>query len=869
MEIAPGEAVATRVENGTPHYFCSQRCVDEFDRQHTASVTTGVAESNGLRWVSLPVGNLGGSQGAKRLEEQLAAVPGVYRAVANPTQNEVQVGYDPDKTNIDLIATRARGAGASLATASTLLGITGMHCASCVSDIEDALHRTPGVVAAAVNPATQQARVEYVPGLVDAPRLAEAIEHAGYQVRDGTASTETALDRETRDRERELSTLTRKFWFAAVVSVPVVILSYPQFLPVLRDWLTMGSDLRRIVWAGLGLITLPVMFWAGSHFFTGMWGALKHRQANMHTLIALGVSAAWLYSGVAVAAPQIFPTMELAEVFYDVTAVVVALVNLGLALELRARGRTSEAIKKLVGLQARTARVVRGDAELEIPIEEVLVGDTVIVRPGEKIPVDGVLVDGSSSIDESMITGESIPVEKHVGDEVIGATINQTGSFRFRATKVGKDTALAQIIRLVQDAQGSKAPIQRVVDQVSHYFVPAVMILAVASAVVWYVFGPDPALIYALVVFVTTLIIACPCALGLATPTSLTVGIGKAAEQGILIRSGDALQTAQRLQTIVLDKTGTITRGKPELTDVIAQPGFTEDDVLRVAAAVERQSEHPLAGAIVDGAKARNVPLLQATSFAAIPGHGVEAEVEGRRVLLGNARLLRDRNIPLDTLEAEAERLADDGKTPMYVAIDRAAAGIVAAADTVKEDSTEAIAAFKRLGLEVAMVTGDNLRTANAIGRRVGLDRVLAEVLPEHKAHEIQKLQLEGKKVGMVGDGINDAPALAQADVGFAVGTGTDVAIEAADVTLISGSLRGVVTAVEISRSTMRNVYQNLFGAFIYNGLGIPVAMGLLYPFLGILLSPLIAAAAMAASSVTVVTNANRLRGWKPKEVAR
>ena len=447
--------------------------------------------------------------------------------------------------------------------------------------------------------------------------------------------------------------------------------------------------------------------------------------------------------------------------------------------------------------------------------------------------------------------------------------MNQTGSFRFRATKVGKDTALSQIIRLVQDAQGSKAPIQRVVDQVAHYFVPTVMILAVAAATIWFVFGPQPTFIYALIVFVTTLIIACPCALGLATPTSLTVGIGKGAEQGILIRSGDALQTTMRLQTIVLDKTGTITKGKPELTNVVAERGFDEDDLLRLAAAVERTSEHPLASAIVEGAKARQVALPEITNFNAIPGHGVEAEVEEKHVLLGNAKLMVKDTISLGRLVAEAQRLADDGKTPMYIAVDGHAAGIVAVADTVKEESVTAIAALKRLGLEVVMLTGDNRRTALAIGRQVGVDRVLAEVLPQDKAHEIQKLQLEGKHVGMVGDGINDAPALTQADVGLAIGTGTDIAIEAADITLISGSLTGVVTAMEISKSTMRNVRQNLFGAFIYNALGIPIAMGLLYPFIGVLLSPLIAAAAMAASSVTVVTNANRLRGWQPKGTQR
>jgi Cu+-exporting ATPase len=544
------------------------------------------------------------------------------------------------------------------------------------------------------------------------------------------------------------------------------------------------------------------------------------------------------------------------------------LVVLGLALEIKAKGRTSQAIKKLIGLQARTARVMRDGKEADIPVEEVLVDDVVVVRPGEKIPVDGRVIAGASAIDESMITGESMPIEKQIGDEVIGGTLNKTGSFRFTATKVGKDTALATIIRMVKDAQGSKAPIQRLVDAVSGYFVPAVMILAVLAAVVWYDFGPEPRLIFATVIFVTTLIIACPCALGLATPTSLTVGIGKGAENGILIRSGDALQAAEKLHSIILDKTGTITRGEPALTDIVVTPGHDEAEVLRLTASLERGSEHPLGEAIVKSAEARNIALVDADGFTAIPGHGVTGRIDGHDVLFGNAKLMQDRGIVIEPLLSDWERLANEGKTPMYVAVDGKAAGLVAVADTVKPDSKAAIEVLKSLGIEVVMLTGDNERTGRAIAREVGIERVLAEILPEEKAHEVQKLQLEGKSVGMVGDGVNDAPALAQADVGFAIGTGTDVAIEASDVTLIKGSLMGVVTAIEISRATMRNVRQNLVGAFGYNTLGIPVAMGVLYPFIGLLLSPIIAAAAMAFSSVTVVTNANRLRLFQPRRSA-
>ncbi|HBY97271.1 MAG TPA: cation-transporting ATPase PacS [Chloroflexi bacterium] len=677
-----------------------------------------------------------------------------------------------------------------------------------------------------------------------------------------TAPGDSTVDRETQEREREERTLMRKFWFAAIISIPVLLTAYPQFVPILRD-LPAGS--LRLIWAIDGLLTLPVLLWSGGHFITRAWGAFKHRSADMNTLIGLGTTAAWVYSVVTVAFPTLFPEGT-NEPFFDVVAVVIALVVLGQALELRAKGRTSEAIKKLMGLQAKTARVVRDGQELDIPVDEVLVGDLVLVRPGEKVPVDGVVVEGSSAVDESMITGESLPVEKRPGAEVIGATINKTGAFRFRATRVGKDTALAQIVRLVQEAQGSKAPIARLADVVSGYFVPIVMVIAVLTFVVWFDFGPQPAHLFALVTAVTVLIIACPCALGLATPMSLMVGIGKGAENGILIRSGEALETAHKLEAIVLDKTGTITKGRPELTDVVLAPNFalSADELLRLAAAVEKGSEHPLGEAILEGAQARALTIPDPQAFNAVPGHGVEAEVARRRVVLGNLKMMQREGIGVAGLSDAATRLSDEGKTPMYVAVDGEAAGVVAVADTVKDDSVEAIQRLHRLGLEVVMITGDNQRTANAIARQVGIERVMAEVLPEDKAHHVHLLQAEGKVVGMVGDGINDAPALAQADVGFAIGTGTDVAMEAADITMIRGSLLSVVTAIEVSKATMRNIKQNLFGAFIYNSLGIPVAAGVLYPFFGLLLSPLIAGAAMAFSSVTVVSNANRLRRFEP-----
>ena len=816
--------------------------------------------------VDLRIGGMTCPHCPPAIEKAVKSVAGVNSARVNLATKIARVDYDPSRAKVADILRAIRSIGFTVGTATTRIPIKGMHCSSCVVRVELSLQMTPGVVSARANLGTNAVDIEYQPEATDFALIRKAIESAGYRVAEPKVeATGEALDPAEAANEQEYRTLMQKFWFAAAISIPVMALSYPDLIPGLRDWMPMGSGTRRIVWTLLGILSLPVLVWAGSQFFSGMWHALKHRAANMHTLIAIGISAAFLYSIVAVALPGIFPNPSLAEVFWDVTDVVVVLVVLGLALEIKAKGRTSQAIKKLIGLQAKTARVLRDGREIDIPVEEVLVNDTVIVRPGEKIPVDGRVTTGTSAVDELMITGESMPVEKQVGDEVIGGTLNKTGSFRFTTTKVGKDTALATIIGMVKDAQGSKAPIQRVVDTVSGYFVPTVMILAVLAAIAWYDFGPEPRIIFATVVFVTTLIIACPCALGLATPTSLTVGIGKGAENGILIRSGDALQAAEKLDSIILDKTGTITKGEPSLTDVVVTPGNNEADVLRLTASLERGSEHPLGEAIVKGAEARKLQLAEAEAFAAIPGHGVSGRIDGHEVLFGNAKLMRDRGIPIDALEAHWTRLASEGKTPMYVSIDGKAGGLIAVADTVKQDSKTAIDALKALGIEVVMLTGDNERTGLAIARQVGIERVLAEVLPDDKAHEVQKLQLEGKSVGMVGDGVNDAPALAQADVGFAIGTGTDVAIEASDVTLIKGSLMGVVTAIEISRATMRNVRQNLVGAFGYNTLGIPVAMGVLYPFIGLLLSPLIAAAAMAFSSVTVVTNANRLRLFQPR----
>ncbi len=871
MEIEPQSAFAHREHMGQMYYFCSQSCVDQFGkdphRYVMTSATTGFNPERTLTRIELPlsglplVSNLSIFEQSSCLETALRAVDGVDEVKANVAAGRLEVRYDAQKVDVMNLISAAKSVGFQVGGTNVRIRIENLRCASCVKFIEDELKSTQGVLNATVNIATQEATVDYLPQNTTLSQLNAAIETWGYKPR--PALSDASVDKQEEAHAREYHRLMKMFWFAAIISLPVLLFAYPQYVPLIRD---LSMETIRWAWILSALVTLPVLFYSGYDFFTGAWAAFKHRSANMNTLIALGTGAAWLYSTFAIAFPSVFPEGT-SEPFYDVVAVVIALVVLGQALELRAKGQSSSAIKKLLGLQAKTARVIRDGKEIDIPVEEVLVGDVIQVRPGEKVPVDGVIVEGSSAVDESMLTGESLPVSKKQGDEVIGATLNKTGAFKFRTTKVGKDTALAQIVKMVQDAQNSKAPIARLADTISGYFVPIVMILAVWTFVIWFVIGPQPQLVYALVTSVTVLIIACPCALGLATPMSLMVGIGKGAEHGILIRSGEALQTARAIQTVVLDKTGTITKGKPELTDIVMsdQPIAKDDELLRLSASVEKVSEHPLAQAIVEDAQARKLELAEVKDFEAIPGHGVSAQVEGRRVLIGNLKLMNREKIALGSLEEKSKSLADDGKTPMFIAIDGKAAGIIAVADTVKEDSAEAIKALQGMGIEVVMITGDNRRTAEAIARKVGVTRVLAEVLPEDKANNIQLLQSEGKKVAMVGDGINDAPALAQADVGLAIGTGTDVAIEASDITLIKGSLKGVVTAIEVSRATMTNIYQNLVGAFFYNTLGVPVAMGVLFPFFGLLLSPLIAGAAMAFSSVTVVGNANRLRGFKPK----
>ena len=697
------------------------------------------------------------------------------------------------------------------------------------------------------------------------PALAQPDAAASEAATPGTVANASPLvaddDDEESERAAEIRDLTRRVSIGALLTLPVLV----AVMGVELFGVTWVPEFLMNPWLQLALIA-PVMLWSGWPIHRVGWRALSHRTADMNSLITLGTVAAFGYSLVVTFAPQILPP-ELQQVYYEAVGVIITLILLGRLLETKAKAGTGEAIRKLIGLQPRTARVLRLGTEVEIPIEEVEVGDVVLIRPGEKIPVDGEVISGTSAVDESMVTGESIPVTKTVGDPVIGATINSTGALRYQATRVGADTMLAQIIKLVREAQGSKAPIQRLVDKVSSYFVPVVIIIAVWTLAIWLLVGPPPAFVFALVAAVSVLIIACPCALGLATPMSITVGTGKGAEHGILIRSAEALETAHKLDTIILDKTGTITKGVPVLTDVAAAGGHDEDQLLGWVAAVEKSSEHPLASAIVAGAVERGLTVRDVVDFDSITGQGVRGLVDGHEVLVGNRRLLAASGVLADPLLPLHDALAADGKTPMLVAVDGLAAGVVGVADTIKEESRAAVAALQDRGIEVIMMTGDNRATAAAIAAQVGIRRVVAEVMPEHKAAEVRRLQEEGKVVGMVGDGINDDPALAQADVGSAIGTGTDVAIESSDITLISGALSGVVTAVDLSRATMRNIKQNLVFAFLYNTLGIPIAAGVLYPFFGILLSPMIAAAAMALSSLSVVVNANRLRGWKPRPV--
>ena len=745
--------------------------------------------------------------------------------------------------------------------------IEGMSCASCAQTIEKAVNQLSGVQQAIVNLATEKLVVSYDDHQVTSAEIIKAVTDAGYQATEEVAAGATA-DQDREKKQKHIAEMWQRFWISAVFTVPLLYIAMGHMVGLpLPDFLNPMTHATTFAMVQL-ILTLPVLY-VGREFFTVGFKALFKGHPNMFSLVALGTSAAFVYSLYGTVMIFLGDTSFTMALYYESAGVILTLITLGKYFEAVSKGKTSDAIKKLMGLAPKTAHILRDGAEIEVPVDAVQLDDIVIVRPGDKIPVDGVIVSGSSSVDEAMLTGESLPVEKKVGDAVIGASINKNGSFQFKTTKVGKETALAQIIQLVEDAQGSKAPIAQLADKISGVFVPIVIGLAVLSGLAWFFLGQE-SWIFALTITISVLVIACPCALGLATPTAIMVGTGKGAENGVLIKSGDALETTHKIQTIVFDKTGTITEGKPVVTDIlVADSALSEAELLTLAASAEQGSEHPLGEAIVGAAKERQLPLAEGSDFSAIPGHGIRVTVNERVLLLGNIKLMKEEAIELSTFVQQADRLAEEGKTPMFVAKDGSFAGIIAVADTVKDSSQTAIARLHKMGIEAVMITGDNKRTAEAIAKQVGIDRVLSEVLPEDKALEVKKLQAEGKKVAMVGDGINDAPALAQADVGIAIGSGTDVAMESADIVLMRSDLMDVPTAVELSKATIKNIKENLFWAFAYNTLGIPVAMGVLHLFGGPLLSPMIAAAAMSFSSVSVLLNALRLKGFKPSTVKR
>ena len=732
-----------------------------------------------------------------------------------------------------------------------------MHCASCVGRVEAALRELPGVQIASVNLALEEAFVEFDPGRANQEKIKAAITHSGYEATEITAANAETDPSGDTERDSRLHTLRNKFILAAIFAAPVAVVSMFDLFPAheypLRNWILLS-------------LTLPVLFYSGTDFYSGAWKALKHGYADMNTLVAIGTSAAVVYSVVATVWPGLLTVPDGGTmrhggaVYYEAASVIITLLLLGRMLEERAKGKTSEAIKKLLNLQPRTARVLREGHEYEIPIEQVRAGDILIVRPGERIPADGAIVEGHSTVDQSMLTGEPMPVEKAPGDEVIGATMNKGGSFKFKATKVGENSVLQQIIKLVHQAQSSKAPVARLADTISRYFVPTVIFLGLLTFMLWLHFGPEPKWMYAGLAAVSVLIIACPCALGLATPTAIMVATGTGAEHGILIKSGEALEKARKVTTVVLDKTGTITKGAPEVVELVTAEGFDADELLRLAARAESGSEHPVGESIVRYAAAKQMNAdpekRNVESFNAISGHGIEARLDGHDVLIGTAKLMNDRHIQTGALAAKAEAFAANAQTPVFVAIDGKAAGLIVVADTIKESSARAVQRLKSAGLNVIMITGDNMHTAHAVARQAGIDTVLAEILPQGKAEQIKLLQAAGKIVAMVGDGINDAPALAQADVGLALGSGTDIAIEASDITLIRGDLNGAVAAILLSRQTMKTIWQNLFFAFIYNLILIPVAAAGL-------LNPMLSSAAMALSSVSVVTNSLRLKKFK------
>jgi Cu+-exporting ATPase len=798
----------------------------------------------------------------------LEHVPGVDLATVNLATETADIAYDLGETGVQKLVQAVRSVGYGAGTDQVNLVVPDLGDAGGAKSIEQGLIALDGVVSATVNASTGQVTVGFVRDAVSLEAMTKVVEAAGYTVEAIQSADEMSADLERLSRTQEIRKLRTKFTVSLAGSVAIMVM---MFTPGIEEALSaFGVNLIAMT------IATPVQLWAGKQFYTGAWGALKHRTSNMNSLIALGTSVAYAYSVVITFFGDLFP--QATGTYFDTSATIIALILFGRFLEARAKGQTSEAIRSLMGLTPRTARVVRDGEDIDIPLEDVIAGDVIIVRPGERVPVDGQVNDGYSTVDESMLTGESIPVEKGPEAQVYGGTVNVAGSFTFTATKVGKETALAQIIKLVQKAQGSKAPIQRLADTVASYFVPVVLGIAALTFAVWMFFGPEPSYQFALLNVIAVLIIACPCALGLATPTAIMVGTGKGAEHGVLVRDAGALETAHKLQVVVLDKTGTLTRGVPRLTDIITLNDASEEDVLRLAASVERASEHPVASAIVEGAKERGIDPQPTEGFQSAPGLGVRAQVAGEWVAVGSMRLVEQAGLAIESVQSEATKLAEAGKTPMAVIRGQQIIGLLGVADTLRPESAEAVAQLQRLGIEVVMLTGDTKATAAAIASEVGITNILAEVMPDQKAAEIQRLQAQGKRVAMVGDGVNDAPALAQADVGIAIGTGTDVALETADIALMQADVRGVATAIALSKATLSTIRQNLFWAFFYNVALIPLAAGVLYLFFnesGVpqgfrwalgdvgFLNPILAAMAMAISSVTVVSNSLRLRRWQ------
>lgn len=802
---------------------------------------------------------------AQTVEKVVSKVPSVEEASVNLATEKLTVSFNENSANEEAVIKAVDDAGYQVVMPGEHMqyDIDGMTCASCSQTIEKVINKLDGVQSASVNLATEKMVVDFNPSELSSNDIMEAVKNSGYSAKE-SLSQEAQADLDKEKKEKHIKRMWSRFWQSAVLTVPLLYIAMGEMvgLPIPEMIHPMVYP-ERFALLQLAL-TIPVLI-IGRPFFIVGFRALFKGHPNMDSLVALGTSAAALYSLYGTIMVLLGDHHFAMNLYYESAAVILTLITLGKYFEAVSKGKTSEAIKKLMGLAPKTAIVIRDGIETEISVDDVVLGDVIVVKPGDKIPVDGVIVSGTSAVDESMLTGESIPIEKKAGDKVIGASINKNGSFQFEATKVGKDTTLSQIIKLVEDAQGSKAPIAQLADKVSGVFVPIVIVLAILSGVVWYFLGQE-SWVFALTITISVLVIACPCALGLATPTAIMVGTGKGAENGVLIKSGDALETTHKIETIVFDKTGTITEGKPVVTDILVTGSLSKDDFLLLAASAEKGSEHPLGEAIVLAAEEQGMTFKEIDHFVAIPGHGIEVEIEKETFILGNKKLMLEKQIDLLDFEEESNRLAKEGKTPMYIANSHELLGIIAVADTIKESSVRAIEKLHRMGLEVAMLTGDNKRTAEAIAKQVGIDRVLSEVLPEDKANEVKKLQQEGKKVAMVGDGINDAPALAQADIGIAIGSGTDVAMESADIVLMRSNLMDVPTAIELSHATIKNIKENLFWAFLYNTLGIPVAMGLLYLFGGPLLNPMIAGAAMSFSSVSVLLNALRLKRFKPSK---